>query len=218
MNELIGHCGLDCEKCDARIATVNNDNELRRKVAKQWSELNNVDITPEMINCLGCRADGPKTVFCERLCQIRQCAMQNRAETCASCADMNTCAKLAAVTSNNAEALRNLIGEKSIKLTVYSSPLCPDCRECEVNFKAHGIEYENVDITASMKNLKAFLRLRDSLEVFEPCKSGGSVGIPAIVCEDGEVTLDWEGFLARKGLPVVYREQRASCSIEGKGC
>lgn len=24
-NELIGCCGLDCEKCDARLATLNNE-------------------------------------------------------------------------------------------------------------------------------------------------------------------------------------------------
>lgn len=27
-NQLIGCCGLDCEKCDARIATITNDNAL----------------------------------------------------------------------------------------------------------------------------------------------------------------------------------------------
>ena len=29
MNQLIGCCGLDCEKCDARVATVTDDNTLR---------------------------------------------------------------------------------------------------------------------------------------------------------------------------------------------
>ena len=28
MKQLIACCGLDCESCDARIATVKNDNEL----------------------------------------------------------------------------------------------------------------------------------------------------------------------------------------------
>ena len=32
-NQLIGCCGLDCEKCDARIATLTNDNALREKTA-----------------------------------------------------------------------------------------------------------------------------------------------------------------------------------------
>ena len=33
MKQLIACCGLDCESCDARIATVKNDNELREKTA-----------------------------------------------------------------------------------------------------------------------------------------------------------------------------------------
>ena len=27
MNDYIAYCGLDCEICEARLATVNNDNE-----------------------------------------------------------------------------------------------------------------------------------------------------------------------------------------------
>ena len=37
MKQLIACCGLDCENCAARIATVNNDDELREKTAKEWS-------------------------------------------------------------------------------------------------------------------------------------------------------------------------------------
>ena len=40
MKRLIAICGLDCEKCDAYIATKNNDQALREKTAKLWSELN----------------------------------------------------------------------------------------------------------------------------------------------------------------------------------
>ena len=40
MNEFIAYCGLDCEKCEARIATMNNDDALRQKVAKEWSVMN----------------------------------------------------------------------------------------------------------------------------------------------------------------------------------
>ena len=34
MNKMIAYCGLDCEKCDAYLATINDDHELRRKTAK----------------------------------------------------------------------------------------------------------------------------------------------------------------------------------------
>jgi len=44
---MIAYCGLDCEKCDAHIATVNNDDALREKTAKLWAELNDAPITAE---------------------------------------------------------------------------------------------------------------------------------------------------------------------------
>ena len=71
MNGYIAYCGLDCGTCDARIATIHNDDVLRGKVARLWSELNGAEITPEMINCTGCRIEGAKTPFCESLCPIR---------------------------------------------------------------------------------------------------------------------------------------------------
>ena len=107
MEDLIAYCGLDCRKCEARIATVTNDDGLRRKVAQKWSELNGVDITPEMINCLGCRADGVKTPYCESMCPIRQCVQSNGYGTCAECTEMEHCEKLAPILSN-AEAVANL--------------------------------------------------------------------------------------------------------------
>ena len=67
-NQLIGCCGLNCETCDARIAALANDNALREKTAALWTKLNGVTITPEMIRCTGCRLDGAKTPFCDRLC------------------------------------------------------------------------------------------------------------------------------------------------------
>lgn len=51
MKKMIAYCGLDCEKCDAYIATINDDQKLREKTAKLWAELNNAPILPEQINC-----------------------------------------------------------------------------------------------------------------------------------------------------------------------
>ena len=75
MKEYIAYCGLDCEACEARAATAANDDALRDRVAKLWSELNGVEITREMINCTGCRVSGVKTPYCGSLCPIRRCAM-----------------------------------------------------------------------------------------------------------------------------------------------
>lgn len=108
MKDYIAFCGLDCENCEARLATVNNDDSLRQKVAKEWSELNGVEITPEMIHCVGCRIDGVKTPFCESLCPIRQCALEREVETCGACAEIRTCEKVWMILENNVEAQRNI--------------------------------------------------------------------------------------------------------------
>ena len=108
MNKLIACCGLDCANCDARKATLNNDDALREKTAELWTKLNGVPITKDMINCLGCRCDGVKTPFCESLCPIRQCALEKGYATCGECALLDGCEKAAMVIANNEEAKNNL--------------------------------------------------------------------------------------------------------------
>ena len=108
MKNYIAFCGLDCETCEARIATIHNDDALREKVARLWSELNGVEISPEMINCVGCRIEGVKSPYCDSLCPIRQCALKRSAETCGDCGEMESCEKLGMITANNTDALRNL--------------------------------------------------------------------------------------------------------------
>ena len=108
MKQLIAYCGLDCESCQARIATLTDDQNLREKVAKEWSQLNQADITPDMINCTGCRAEGAKTPFCESLCPIRKCAQGRSLETCSACGEKTACEKLAMIASGNESARENL--------------------------------------------------------------------------------------------------------------
>ena len=111
MDEMIGYCGIDCSRCDVYIATINDDNELREKTAKKWSELNQVTITPDMLNCVGCRCDGVKTYFCSDMCEIRKCAGQHEYDSCGSCGDAAVCRKLAMIIGNNEEARKNIIKE-----------------------------------------------------------------------------------------------------------
>lgn len=108
MKNRIAYCGLDCEKCDAYLATIHDDQLLREKTAKLWTELNQTSIAPEQINCLGCREDGVKTVFCDCLCGIRQCALKKGVATCGACAEVSACQTVGAILSNNPEALKNL--------------------------------------------------------------------------------------------------------------
>jgi hypothetical protein len=105
---MIGYCGTDCSKCDAYIATSNNDDKLREETAKLWSELNNTIISPKQINCYGCLSHGVKTIFCENLCEIRKCARKKRVENCGACSDLNKCEKIGAFLSNNPDAKKNI--------------------------------------------------------------------------------------------------------------
>ena len=110
MKKMIAYCGLDCEKCDAYLATVNDDQALREKTAKAWAELNHAPILPEHINCLGCRADGVKTVFCDSLCEIRRCALKRGVETCGDCPDMEQCRTVGMIFESAPEVRYNLKG------------------------------------------------------------------------------------------------------------
>lgn len=108
MKELIAYCGLNCETCDAFIATKNNNDELREKTAKMWSEMNDVPITADMINCTGCRTDGVKTPYCGDMCEIRKCAMEKEFETCGNCSNLEKCETVSTILHSNSEALNRL--------------------------------------------------------------------------------------------------------------
>ena len=108
MNQLIGCCGLDCEICDARIATFANDEALREKTAALWTKLNGVTITPDMINCAGCRIEGAKTPFCDKLCPVHNCVREKGLDTCADCRQMEGCPTLGRIAANSPCVLENL--------------------------------------------------------------------------------------------------------------
>ena len=108
MTPLIAYCGLDCARCDARIATIHNDDALRQQVARQWSEWNQVDIPATSINCLGCRTEGVKCPYCDSMCPIRQCALQKGVSHCGECLDSTNCNLLQQVHRNAPEAQANL--------------------------------------------------------------------------------------------------------------
>ena len=106
MEDKKAYCGLDCATCDAYKATITNDDVLREKTALLWSELNGVTILPEQIRCEGCKGNGVKTIFCEKLCPIRTCAVKKEMDACALCADFKTCKTIAMITQKDDSAFR----------------------------------------------------------------------------------------------------------------
>jgi len=104
-------------------------------------------------------------------------------------------------------------------LKLYGSPLCPDCTACKAAFDANGIIFEFVDVTGSMRNLKEFLKYRDTDKVFEEARQNGYVGIPALIMENGSITLDWESYLKENGFSAdAAIPVGKACRIDGSGC
>lgn len=80
-------------------------------------------------------------------------------------------------------------------LKIYGSMLCPDCVKCREDLDKAGVEYEYLDFSDSLKNLKEFLTIRDSSPLFTQIRAEGYIGIPCIVKEDASIALDWEEFM-----------------------
>jgi hypothetical protein len=108
MEKLISCCGLNCAACEARTATLSNDDEQRKAVAEKWRvDYNAKDITYQMINCTGCREAGPKINHWSE-CGIRKCAESKGYNTCGDCSEMESCEIVAHVHKFVPEAITNL--------------------------------------------------------------------------------------------------------------
>ena len=108
MKQLIACCGIDCESCDARIATIANDDALREATAKKWSVMyESPDITAESINCTGCRTDGVKIGHWKD-CEILKCAKNKGFNTCGECKELDSCQIVGFVLQNVPGAKENL--------------------------------------------------------------------------------------------------------------
>lgn len=79
---MIAYCCLECDKCDAYIATQNNDEQLRAKVAQEWK------MDAEKLYCNGCKSDN--ALF---NCEAKKCAIARGLPTCAHCEAFPSCDK-----------------------------------------------------------------------------------------------------------------------------
>ena len=94
---------------------------------------------------------------------------------------------------------------------VYVMASCQDCIEVKAGLSSNPC-YEIIDIGEHVRNLKEFIRLRDSSPAFDAIKANGSIGIPCFVTDDGRVSFDAGEHIAKR-LP-----SGASCSLDGNGC
>ncbi|HOX32664.1 MAG TPA: DUF3795 domain-containing protein [Spirochaetales bacterium] len=107
MAQLLAYCGLDCAECDARKATLNDDQALRAATAARWSAEFHFPFTAEMINCTGCREPGAKIGHCAE-CELRSCGEAKALAHCGLCAEFPGCAKIAGFIKDLPQAKANL--------------------------------------------------------------------------------------------------------------
>ena len=93
MEKMISYCGLPCIDCPAFIATKNDDDDARKKVAEQWSKEYGADIKPEDINCDGCVSETGRHIGHWDECEMRICGQAKNVKNCAYCDDF-ACEKL----------------------------------------------------------------------------------------------------------------------------
>ncbi len=92
MEKMIGICGIVCTECPAYLATQNDDDAERKRVAEMWSKEYNANLKPEDINCDGCISDGKHFGHCS-VCEMRKCGLEKKVKNCAHC-DLYACEKL----------------------------------------------------------------------------------------------------------------------------
>ena len=93
----LGFCGLNCETCPIFIATKNDDDQLRIKAVKEYSDLygeflGRHHVKQEDMNCSGCQS-GHVFIGCVT-CPVRKCCQEKELATCASCSKYYTCKTL----------------------------------------------------------------------------------------------------------------------------
>ena len=98
-------------------------------------------------------------------------------------------------------------------IRIYGMSTCPDCTYVEKQIEGNG-NYEVTDIGQHVRNLKEFLRLRDTDPAFAAVRRVGTVGIPCFVLDDGTVTLSPE----KAGLKRRPKDEAPACSLDGTGC
>ena len=98
-------------------------------------------------------------------------------------------------------------------IKMYVMQTCPDCEYVEKQVEGNP-NFEVIDIGKHVRNLKQFLKLRDTNPAFDEAKAMDDLGIPCYVLEDGTVTL----YSKDVGLEPRPQEEGAACSINGRGC
>lgn len=76
-----------------------------------------------------------------------------------------------------------------MKYTLFYSDKCPDTPAFLQKLQEKNIDFQEVNITDSMPNLKRFLQLRDLRDEYQSVRAAGNVGVPTLLVNDERIIL-----------------------------
>lgn len=89
---MIAYCGLTCDTCPIRLATLEQDKpkqkKMRELIAKQIRKQYGMDFLSENVtDCDGCQTNAGRLFSGCLNCEIRKCAIKKNIDNCAFCND-----------------------------------------------------------------------------------------------------------------------------------
>ncbi|MCC8061346.1 MAG: glutaredoxin [Clostridiales bacterium] len=85
-----------------------------------------------------------------------------------------------------------------MKVTVIGSHLCPGTLAALHRLSEAGISVSYKDILSCHADLREYLALRDSHELYADIRGTDRLGVPCFIREDGSMTLELEEILQTK--------------------
>lgn len=82
---LIGACGIFCENCSIYIATKENNDDLKKQIAKKIFPDKDPELVYDKIVCYGCH--GPIDTHWSPDCKILDCSREKEYTICAECSN-----------------------------------------------------------------------------------------------------------------------------------
>ena len=90
------YCGHTCPKnCRFLEASIKNDVELKKKAYETWEMKKRfgVNFDPDKIFCFGCKNPNKPVGLRLQKCDVRQCAIEKKLESCIECVELSGCTK-----------------------------------------------------------------------------------------------------------------------------
>lgn len=107
MEKIVGYCGIICSDCPVLIATQNDDDAERKKVAELFTRQYEREYKPEDINCDGCISASQRIFSYCTVCEIRKCGREKKVKNCGFCSDY-TCERLSNLFAEYSKAKETL--------------------------------------------------------------------------------------------------------------